>query len=377
MFTSKFAMNTLPALIEQGNDLPFDEREAHTAIPSQPAAHSPPVYVRPANYQDLVVGHQKRHTTPSTPKSPRKLSFNPYRRQSPSSVSKGSPSAEEKRVRYMQERIKVKIQTKNLIAKFKNNSTSDGTGGALSPKSKEGRPAIDSRFAVDGKVAMSVEEDIIDLTSPAPPAGASVSTASEEIVLRAPSRIPRATRAQHRSKTARTHHKGGAVTNAEKLKSLTASQLLRRMNKYLLGTSKLPVLSRTIVQKGLSASLHLAARKPTVGILSSLSPVPLTSISGTTSDIIPATTSTAASTPTATAVQAIAVESTFDTTEDQVTAGATPPTAAGEVVAMATSTKKSNRAAPVTKSGRVTRSIVSDKFRRVTRSTTVAVSQKL
>ncbi|KAF9125877.1 hypothetical protein BGW39_007096 [Mortierella sp. 14UC] len=373
---SKLDVNTLPVLSEQESDLLSDETATNMSTPPRPVVPPPPplVYMRPAKYQDLIVRNQKRQLIPSTPKSLRKQSsLSPYRRQ--------SPSAKEKRARYVQERAKAKIQTQSLIAKFKNNGTSNETGRGAeissSPKSKDGDATIDRNLKKVRKPATTTEDCIIDLTTPIPPASTSASAASRETVTRTPSRIPRATQARHRSKASSAPGKRRAGFNSEKLKSLTASQLLRRMNKSLLGTSRPPVLPRNIIQKGLSASVHLAVRKPTIGTLSALATMSLTSTSGMTSDLSPATTSTATSTPTTTPVQAIAIKSTVDATAIQNTAVTTTPTTINVVTTTATSTKKSARDAPIARSGRVTRSVLSDRFRRVTRSTTAAASQML
>ncbi|KAK3842050.1 MAG: hypothetical protein J3R72DRAFT_444291 [Linnemannia gamsii] len=377
-------VNIFPVLSEQESDVVFEETATVMSTPPRPAV-PPPAYVRPTNYQDLIVGNQKRQPTPSTQKSPRKQSsFSPYRRQTSPAASKGSPSAEAIRDRYVQERAKAKVQSKNLVAKFKNNGTGTGAsevaGASSSAKSKEGDATINCTLKQAEKAKTETENGTIGLTTSTPSTSISTTTALDDFIVRTPSRIPRAISPRHRSMSSNMNVKRQTIPCSEKLKHLTANQLLRRMNKSLLGTSRPPVLSRTIVQKGLSATIHLVTRKPVAGTSSDLATATSTSTPRTTSALSPATNSTASSTPTTTPVSTTTTKSSINATSDQYTlpaATASSPATTDMITTTATTTKMSPRAAPVAKSERVIRSVLSDKFRRVTRSTTAAASYML
>ncbi|KAG0372164.1 hypothetical protein BGX24_000658 [Mortierella sp. AD032] len=228
----------------QESDVVFEDTATVMSTPPRPVV-PPPAYVRPTNYHDLIVGNQKRQATPSTQKSPRKQSsFSPYRRQTPPATSKGSPSAEAIRDRYVQERAKAKVQSKNLVAKFKNNGTGTGAsevaGASSSAKSKEGDAAINCTLKQAEKAKTETDNGTIGLTTSTPSTSISTTTTLDDFIVRTPSRIPRAISSRHRSMSSNMNVKRQTIPCSEKLKHLTANQLLRRMNKSLLGTSRPP-----------------------------------------------------------------------------------------------------------------------------------------
>ncbi|KAF9332779.1 hypothetical protein BGZ91_011567 [Linnemannia elongata] len=321
--------------------------------------------------QDLIVGNQKPRTTPATPRTPkRQLMTSPYRRQETSSTIRVSPPAAARRDSYLRELAKAKAQSKKLVAMFKKKGT--GAKASTSSETSFAAKSEDTGAVAQlglgnhaNKTPSSTETESMNLTMTTLPTDTKTAAASGKNTSRSPSRIPRAIGQQRRSGSTRSLviHRSG--TQPDKLKSLTAGQLLRRMNKSLLGSTRLPVLPRKIVQKGVSSNVHLA---------------PLTlAAKGLSSTISAITTksSTSASTPNM-------ASSPSDAPPPSTTATAmNAEAAANQVIPPPVKTMTKAKATPkpspavAVKSRRVTRSILSDNFRRVTRSTTAAASQML
>ncbi|KAK5815357.1 hypothetical protein F5H01DRAFT_345602 [Linnemannia elongata] len=325
--------------------------------------------------QDLIVGNQKPQTTPATPRTPkRQLMTSPYRRQETSSTIKVSPSAAARRDSYLRELAKAKAQSKKLVAMFKKKgagakaSTSSETSFAA--KSEDtgavAQPGLGNHA---NKTPSSTETESMNLTMTTSPTDTKTAAALGKNTSRSPSRIPRAIGQQRRSGSTRSLviHRSGI--QPDKLKSLTAGQLLRRMNKSLLGSTRLPVLPRKIVQKGVSSNVHLAPLTLTAkGLSSTISAITIKS-------------STPASTPASTPNMA---SSPLDAPPPSTAATAmNAEAAANHVIHPPVKTMTKAKATPkpspavAVKSRRVTRSILSDNFRRVTRSATAAASQIL
>ncbi|KAG0058206.1 hypothetical protein BGZ89_001473 [Linnemannia elongata] len=321
--------------------------------------------------QDLIVGNQKPRTTPATPRTPkRQLTTSPYRRQETSSTIRVSPSAAARRDSYLRELAKAKAQSKKLVAMFKKKgagakaSTSSETSFAAKSEDTGAvtQPGLGNHA---NKTPSSTETESMNLTMTTSPTDTKTAAASGKNTSRSPSRIPRAIGQQRRSGSTRSLviHRSGI--QPDKLKSLTAGQLLRRMNKSLLGSTRLPVLPRKIVQKGVSSNVHLAPLTLTAkGLSSTISAITIKS-------------STPVSTPNMASSPLDAPPPSTAATAMNAEAAANhvmPPP-----VKTMTKAKATPKPSPVVavKSRRVTRSILSDNFRRVTRSTTAAASQML
>ena len=326
---------------------------------------------QPIDPQALIVGNQKPRPTPAIPRTPkRQLMTSPYRRMEASTTTNVSPSAAARRGRYMLELAKAKAQSKKLVAMFRNKST--GTKASTSSETFLTAKSEDTTATAEldldnhaNEKPSSVETDSINSTMATPPIYTNTAATSGKSITRSPSRIPRASKQQRRSRSTRSLASHRSGIHPDKLKSLTADQLLRRMNKTLLGSSRLPVLPRTIVQKGVSSNVHLAPLRPAAKGSSSTVCAVINEPSTSTSAPSMASSSSDAPPPSTAVIEVIA-EAAADQT--------IPPP-----VATVTKTKMTTNpsAAVAVKSRRVTRSVLSDKFRRVTRSTTAAASQML
>ncbi|KAG0317876.1 hypothetical protein BGZ97_004751 [Linnemannia gamsii] len=368
---SRIQETALPVLSERTIDTLYDTTDISVPAPSRSILTfdaPPPVPRRLVTSQDLIVGNQRPRPAPASPRTPRRqLKTSPYRRQAVSIAVKVSPSAATKRGRYTRERAKARVQSKKLVAKFSNMGTIDQASAfsetPLMATSKGKGMEIEQDISINAyDKTKNTVKDAIELNTPTLPTNTSAANASGKSTARSPSRIPHAIPQQHRSGSSSLSVRRRSSLNHDKLKSLTAGQLLRRMNKTLLGTSRPPVLTRTIVQKGVPSSIRLASRRPAAGgVLSTVTAEPLISPPSTTSLSSPAVT------PTST----IATEPIADSAAEQTT----PLVATVAKVRM--TTKSSVKSADPVKSQRVTRSTLVNRFRRVTRSTTAAASQIL
>ncbi|KAG9066339.1 hypothetical protein KI688_001563 [Linnemannia hyalina] len=349
---------------------------ADTIISEPPGSVSsldiPPLAPRQSiNPQDLIVGNQKpqpNQTTPRTPK--RQLMASPYRREEASSAAKVSPSAATRRDRYVRDLAKAKALSKKLVAMFRNKSTvakaSASSETSLAVKSED--TTATAELGVDNytnKRPSSTETDSITSTMATPPTNTKAAAALRKSATLSPSHIPRAIKQQCRSGSTRSLASHRSGIHPDKLKSLTAGQLLRLMNRTLLGSSRLPVLPKAIVQKGVSSNVHLAPlRSAAKGPTSTVSAVTIEHSTSTSAPNV-ASPSSEAPPPSTVATGTIA-----EAAENQ---DIPPPVTT--VTKAKTTTKPS--AAVAVKSRRVTRSVLSNKFRRVTRSTAAAASQML
>ncbi|KAF8948643.1 hypothetical protein BGZ47_003577 [Haplosporangium gracile] len=377
---SRVGSSTLPILSEQDDGTLYVATDTNTLAPSRPVSSlnvPQPVSRRPVDSQDLIVGNQRPRPTSALPKTPKKqLTTSPYRRQVSLATTKVSPFTAAKRDHYVQERAKAKAQSKKLVVKFSNKSTgaqsSTSSDTSLTVKSED--VAMTTELISDNKVnevVLGTEKDSIDLTTLTPPTNTKIASASGMSITRSPSRISCAIRQQHRSRSTSSSASHRSGFHLDKLKFLTAGQLLRRMNKSLLGSSRPPVLPRTIVEKGVFSKVQLATRIPAAERLSSAVTVvttePSTSTPSTTSTSSTASSSSSNATPASTTeTEPIAEAATIQTI---------PPVAT--MTKVQTTTKPSTKSAASMKSRGVTRSLLSDRFRRVTRSTTAAASQML
>ncbi|KAG0285184.1 hypothetical protein BGZ96_010513 [Linnemannia gamsii] len=367
---SRFQATALPVLSEHIADTTYDITDASVSAPSRSLLSfdvNQPV-PRRLDSQDLIVGNQRPRPESATLRtSKRQLMTSPYRRQANSSTVKVSPSAAAKRDRYAHERVKARVQSMNLVAKFSNMSTGaqaiTTSETSLTATTKGKSTAIEQDIdTIANDVPISTVKDATRLATPKPLTNTSTTDVPGKSTIRSPSRIPRAVSQQRRPGSSSSLVGRRSDLHYDKLKSLTAGQLLRRMNKSLLGTSRPPVLTRTIVQKAVSSSIHLALRKPATEGVSSTVAADFLTLARCTGSL---------SSPAVTPTSAITTESIADAVEDP----ATPPVAT--VTKIRTTTKPSVKSAVTIKSRRVTRSVLADRFRRVTRSTTAAASQML
>ncbi|KAF9139596.1 hypothetical protein BGX30_007790 [Mortierella sp. GBA39] len=321
--------------------------------------------------QDLIVGNQKPRPNPTTPRTPkRQLMTSPYRRQEASSAAKVSPSAATRSERYVRELAKAKALSKKLVAMFRNKSTvskaSASSESSLAAKSED--TTATAELGLDSHAnekPSSTETDSITSTMATPPTNTKTAAALGKSATLSPSHIPCAIKQQRRSGSTRSLASHRSGIHPDKLKSLTAGQLLRRMNKTLLGSSRLPVLPRAIVQKGVSSNVHLAPlRSAAKGLSSTVSAV---AIERSTSASAPNVASPSSEAP---PLSTAATGTIAEVAENQEIL---PPVTA--VTKAKTTTKPS--AAVAVKTRRVTKSVLSNKFRRVTRSTAAAASQML
>ncbi|KAF9921798.1 hypothetical protein FBU30_008136 [Linnemannia zychae] len=368
--------NILPTLSKKDSNDLCNGRAVSILKPSHqsPLSRTPlAAYSRSINFQELIVGNQKRQSITTASMTPKERGgTNPYRRHVPLSYIRTSPSLEAKRPWYPQEHPIVKTQSKSP-PKFNNRDTAvKGCTPVKLSKCEEGYSTIDSNPSSQGKpLEFSTKKSFIDLTSTSPLSNMPTTVTRKKDVSYTPSRIPRS---RHRVRSFNSSNGRRSTLSSESLKSLSADQLLRRMNKSLLGTSKVPILSKTIVQKGLSSSIQPISWKSIIR-----TPANSTKVLSTPSKnqvelaIVPVSTQEHPSpilTPAVTTEEEVNAISYNDTLPLEHA-----PTMITKTKAIAS--KQSIQLTPFAKTQRVTRSVFSEKFRRVTRSITAAASQML
>ncbi|KAF9092623.1 hypothetical protein BGX23_004107 [Mortierella sp. AD031] len=252
------AESTLPALEEQEGDS-LSDGTITSSSPSSPSSirPAPLVHPRSSGSQTLIVGSLKLRPALSTPTTAPRHS--PYRRLPTQPTPRASPTAEVTKRHIESERARARILSQKLVSKFSNKAAPDHAGS-----SKDASAATGQDCGKPTDNTASDAEATIELTTASSMNTTSGLDASEDDVTLQPSRLPLATITTGRTpKGTGPKGKHRHAFSTKKLKMLSNDQLMRRMNKELHGSSRLPVLSKDVVAKGMASSLHIAPSRRT------------------------------------------------------------------------------------------------------------------